>query len=301
MEENKEINETKETKPSIKLIIILAAILLAALIITLLVVFNYRQYTRLFQDTDYPVAFKEKDGSIVVTVKDKSGNDTVWFASCTDADFVTIEPKGKTSSKKAKYIIKPGNIGVTDITFSKPLNIGGLVINETGIVFHAYVSETTEGNRLEFIGDAELSYGLNILAKDSDHPVILREDAYSEENGLAGNLCFVNGIGDWEVKADNDDIYIYDYEEDGRVYMYLGYAPEATIVTLEEDSEDIEISADPFIGSETDAEIAYSTESDAMADSVTRLTLSSKSIGIDKTYDITFSMDGRVEYSESEK
>ena len=198
----------------------------------------YRSFTRLFKDTDYPVCYKQNDGNITITLKDKSGSKVMWIAESEDPDYLSIEEKGKVKAEKSKYVISPKSAGVTVVNFAKRTDVGGISVDEAVISFITYVSEDEEtgGLRCDFIDVEEPSFGDYVIGEDTSNPVILcgkssfYEDDYSilyasgtdaDKKRILGNIDFVNGKGDWQVEADNNAMMIKEFEEGNRTYCYL--------------------------------------------------------------------------------
>lgn len=198
----------------------------------------YRSFIRLFSDTDYPVCYKQKDGNITITLKDKSGSKVMWYAEAEDSDYLSIDEKGKAKAEKIKYVISPKSAGVTVVNFAKRTDVGEISVDEAVLSFITYISEDEETGKLrcDFIDVGDISFGDYVIGADTSNPVILcgkssfYEDDYSilyasgtdaDKKRILGNIDFVNGKGDWQVEADNNAMMIKEFEEGNRTYCYL--------------------------------------------------------------------------------
>ncbi|MBO4863667.1 MAG: hypothetical protein J5517_04840 [Eubacterium sp.] len=286
-------------KKRTKIIIIAAILLLAAVIIGIICIANYRSHLYLFKDTDYPVSMKWDEGALLVKVKDKTRSDIVWTAASDDPDFIVVEPKGKTGTKKASYILTPKSPGKVDVSFTKSVEAGSINVDKVKIVFHIYVKETLEGFDVSFSKEPELILGDEIIGSGTDHPVILRDnssDGYYEEGMIYGNIFFMNGRGDWTISADNGDIEILDCDEEDGSFSYLFYSLEGASPQMLE--EETTAGSDIPSASRGDAVITADSAQDKKE---ALLTLSSQSLNITVTYNVSFYSDGHMEFNRVDK
>ena len=320
-------------KKKVLLIIIIVIALLAIAAGVIISVLNAKQYTRLFQDTDYPVCYKIKDGNIILTVKDNTKRTEAWEVSAEDPDYVAITPKGKVSAKKATYIISPASVGVTNVIFSKSIQGGKLKVDYVKLTFGTYVYETMEGLKCTFIDTGSLEYGKDIIGAGTDHPIILSPEAdpsydymidevssatnarnaAEEEKLMKGHIDFINGRGDWEVKSDTECVDVIYSGDSGREYINLSYivGHEGGLIedsVTEEDDNDPEkaplaTNTEPSwegvaIFENMNQVVEVNTETDAKemtGEAV--LTFTSQSLGITEQRKVTFYKDGHVEFS----
>ncbi|MCR5103376.1 MAG: hypothetical protein K6B68_02845 [Eubacterium sp.] len=299
-----------------KIIIIFLSVFVGMLLISALIfgIQYYRSFTRLFKDTDYPVCYKQEDGNISITLKDKSGSKVMWYAEAEDADYISIEEKGKAKAEKTKYIISPKSAGITVVNFAKRMDVGGVSVDEAVISFNVYISEDEETGsfRCDFLDFADLSYGDYVIGADTSNPIILCgkssffEDDYSilyasdtdaDKKRILGNIDFVNGKGDWQVEADNNAMMIKEFEEGNRTYcyLYLGSTDPREI-----DEEDHVL--DEYRATASNATAELSTETDATeVKGETVLQFASESLGIGRKIKVTVFKDGHMTFSDAEE
>lgn len=309
--------------------IIIAAIILVVLIAGLIIgIVNYKQYTRLFKDTDFPVTYKSKNGNIILTVKDKSNSDITWTATIADPDYATAEIKGKASTKKMKCVISPVEAGITTLSLTKTADAAGINVDKTRIDLPIYISETPDGLVINFMDDGTLIEGNDVLGAGTDHPVILCGNYVpyktEEELGILGNIDFVKGISDWKVEPDSDGLMIYlnESEDTERCYAFLAYNDNPGLV--EDDASGTD-SVEKITGTIIDPAKEVSSATDATstsADSVDStnstnatnttnttieekgsgiITLSSSSLGISVKKKVTFYTDGHMTFEPVEE
>ncbi len=309
--------------------IIIAAIILVVLIAGLIIgIVNYKQYTRLFKDTDFPVTYKSKNGNIILTVKDKSNSDITWTATIADLDYATAEIKGKASTKKMKCVISPVEAGITTLSLTKTADAAGINVDKTRIDLPIYISETPDGLVINFMDDGTLIEGNDVLGADTDHPVILCGNYVpyktEEELGIFGNIDFVKGKSDWNIETDSEGLLVYlnESEDTERCYAFLAYTDNAGLV--EDDASGTD-SVEKITGTIIDPAKEVSSATDATstsADSVDStnstnatnatnttieekgsgiITLSSSSLGISVKKKVTFYTDGHMTFEPVEE
>ena len=313
------------------IVIILLLMVIAGAVLWFL---NYRQYTRLYQDTNYPVCYKiSKEGNIIITVKDKSKRTEVWEASAEDPDYVNVVPKGKVSAKKATYILSPAAVGVTNVRFIKSVQSGSLKIDYVILNFGTYTRETPEGLRCEFIDEGTVEYGKDIIGAGTDHPIILSPkadpsndymldevssatnaaNAAEEAKLMKGHIDFINGQGDWVIESDLANVKINYSGDSSRGYANLTLTEnaESDMVSESANEESVDDPEKTPLATNTEPSwddaaifdgnnpmVEFNTETDAKemtGEAV--LTFTSQSLGITEKRKVTFYKDGHVEFS----
>ncbi|MCR5291987.1 MAG: hypothetical protein K6E28_03730 [Eubacterium sp.] len=289
-----------------KIIIIISLVIVGLGIITGIVlgIMYYRSFTRLFQDTNYPVSYRQKDGNMIINVKDKTKTGEVWTASLGDADFAAVEGKGKASVKKGKFKVSPVTPGMTILSLTKTVDIDGLNVDTVRIEFPIYINENEDGLTIDVLSSGTLSENFDVIGADTGYPVVLsgsRDIARTEEEyGIIGNIDFVKGRNDWTVEADSGEVLLSEYEEDGRSYIFLSLTGSEEIPDSddtggegkEEDSGPVDTLAQREINTATDA--TEETGSHI-------LTISSTSLGITVKEKVTFYSDGHMTFSQAEE
>lgn len=302
-----------------KIIIIIVSVALGLAIIAGAVsgILYYRSFTRLFGKTDFPVAYKANSGNIIVIIKDKSGSKTEWMPVVAEEGYVSIEAKGKPKSSKAKYIISPSSKGITTVYFIKSINLGKISVAESLISLNVYVSDDEETGvlRCDLIDNVNLSTGGTVIGADTAYPVALsgyapvqEDDYYFDELAtgtdpaeavLHGNIDFINGMGDWTVEADTDDVALRNIDRGDRAYTYIMYI--GSYDTIPDSDEDIDDNGDNTI---TDAmqSVERNTATDATEEiGSCELTFSSASLGISVKKKVTFYRDGHMIFTPVEE
>lgn len=183
-------------------IIRIATGLAALILITMIVIViksNQRQWVKLFEGSQYPCAYRLKDGNVILKLKSKAAADREWEVSADSEGFVEIDAKGKDTGKKASFIIAPKTPGMTFLTFSKSTEIAGFRMEAVSIEIPVLISESKEGLWVECLDGCMLhDRGGMAGGTATDQPYVL----VNGESGT-GEILFPAGNLDWEMTEDN--------------------------------------------------------------------------------------------------
>lgn len=313
-----------DPKKKIIAIAIIATVLLGIIVGSIIGIVKYKSYTRYYQDTDYPIACKEmKDRTLYLILKDKRTKNEPWSVEVTDPDFVEVTQKGRASGKKSKYILKPKMAGVTNVTFTKEVDLDGVKVTETVLEFMVYVSETPEGLKVSLVDQMALTYGDEVIGAGTDYPVVLTVAGalLGHEDEYLGNIIFLKGKNDWKVEPDISKIDVVESDGDGYSYMM-------TVMSQGEDEPD-QYEDEEYLKSmgsgdtATDLDAARETFPDGIVPTPEGMTFdygyfstatdaeeilsegeikfSSNSLGITEIRKVTIYSSGRVEFTQVEK
>ena len=323
-----------------KYLIILIILLLIAAAGAVIGFLNYRQYTRLFQDTDYPVSYKIKNGSIIITVKDKTGRNEVWEAVSEDPDIVSVVSKKKVSAKKATFTLSPVMAGVTNVSFHKSVQSGDIKVDYIDITFGTYASESPEGLVCYFLDEGTMETGKDIIGAATEHPVVLSQmpdesdeymidevstdtdatDDSTDADFMKGHIDFINGRGDWNIESDIPNVNILYNSDNNREYAELQFISDEDLVQ-DDDTDRDEIETDTkaeekiplatntepswddielLLGGASEVDVNTATDATEITGEAV-LTFSSESLGITEKRKVTFFKDGHVKFDKSDK
>ena len=287
----------QDPKKKIIALIIGIAILVTILVVSIIAILQYKSYTRVFQDTDYPVAYREeKDRTLTMILRDDNTKKIKWNVEVADSDFVDVTLKGRDSGKKAKFIFSPKMAGVTKMDY---------VI---------YVSETVDGLKVSVVDEPNLEFGKEVIGSGTAYPIILNGDLsyFGDEESESGHLIFIKGKNDWNVEIESANVATDEFSTGDRVDIVLYYSEQGN---ESEDAADEDISkTDPEKATKLDADfeeepafdagtsVETNTETDALEiESKAEIKFTSASLGITEVRLATFYKDGHIEFSKVEK
>ena len=246
-----ENNEAKPKKPLNKRLvftIIASLVVIAGIVAIVYAVKTDRAKHTIFSSTDYPVMIRDKKGNLELTIKSLENKDYSWEVTTEYPEIASVTEKGKQNGGKAKYIVSPQTAGVTDVFFTKYIEIAGVKYDliTIGIPFQVSevpTSEAANGLKLEYAFGYYQKIGYQVVGENTDHPVVitgknedvgLGVDAYygvtatdtdaEQYTGpvILGNINFVKGQGDWELST-NSSIHFIAKEAGDAVGVMLVY------------------------------------------------------------------------------
>ena len=305
----------QDPKKKIIALIIGIAILVTILVVSIIAILQYKSYTRVFQDTDYPVAYREeKDRTLTMILRDDNTKKIKWNVEVADSDFVDVTLKGRDSGKKAKFIFSPKMAGVTKVTFAKSVDAAGTKIDLIKMDYVIYVSETVDGLKVSVVDEPNLEFGKEVIGSGTAYPIILNGDLsyFGDEESESGHLIFIKGKNDWNVEIESANVATDEFSTGDRVDIVLYYSEQGN---ESEDAADEDISkTDPEKATKLDADfeeepafdagtsVETNTETDALEiESKAEIKFTSASLGITEVRLATFYKDGHIEFSKVEK
>ena len=288
-----------------KLIIIISLVVLIAIISVIVIssIIRARKTNYLFDNSNYPITYVIKDGSIVMQIDGRKTEKLKWEVSVDDEEIVQVTGNSKESGGKVEYTITPVKSGITKVRFAKNETFGDDKINMALINIPVHVVATNNGLIASPLENCYLVEGPDVIGDGTDYPVLFYDKWINTVYGTGvieetADFVFPNGLNDW-VLTSVDGHAAFDYiDNDGIVEIYVkkGYDPSGIEGDVEsDDSGSVNIDVDM---NATPTDIMSITNSYNTSEVTgTELTLSSASLGISQKISVTYDEEGEVHLS----
>ena len=237
------INNIKNHK---KLAAICGAVLVAAIAVAVLVCVQANRHEGTtqsntekpkvyFEDTDYPVTVRKKDGILEFELDGSKSADLKWNYSVEPTVVAQLEEKSFEKKGKQKLFLTPLAAGYANATFTRSTELAGVHYDVVSIYADFFVSVDQNGEKQLTLNNMR-QVGATAGAIDTEQPYLLDKNRILLPKG-----------GDWEVTAEppagvpENQFFIYrDTDETGMEFISVAYDRSVVNERAEGEAEDYE-------------------------------------------------------------